>query len=290
MQIKAFDFVKGKGFNLTVRGRQVLNKNKTNYPYLSGDSFAQACDVVIDGNKKVSRSELREANSIFCPSEKLEALLNNYGDSISAKLLVLGNADRDFYNLDCDFPSSLKAVYLQNSHISDGFFHTLPIGLENLRHGRNGQLSLFKSVFPEREKFDRILVGPFSPTHQERSELISWGTIRDARLTVISNRLTPSKLANIASSFRFIACPRGNGTDTHRFWESLYRGSIPVVKESLWSKSIGDLGIPCIQVKSWDFEEFKEKSKGFSSVEFNPKALPILWMDYWEKLFKSNLD
>jgi hypothetical protein len=290
MQIKAFDFIRRKGFNLTVRGRQVLNKNKVNCPYLSGDSFAQACDVVVYGNKKVTSLDLQMADSIFCPSEKLEELINDYGDSISARLLVLGNADRDFYDLDFDLPPSLKAVYLQNSHISNGFFKTLPIGLENLRHGRNGQQSLFRRVFTEREKTNRILVGPFSPTHQERSELISWGTIRDPRLTVISNRLTPSKLANVASSFKFIACPRGNGTDTHRFWESLYRGSIPVVKESLWSKSIGDLGIPCIQLESWDFEEFEEKSKGFSSVAFNPETMPILWMDYWEKLFKSNLD
>jgi hypothetical protein len=290
MQVKSFDFVRRKGFNLTVRGRQVLNKRKVNYPYLSGDSFAQACDVVIYGTKKVTRLELQDANSIFCSSEKLEELLNNYSDSISARLLILGNADRDFYNLDFDLPPSLKAVYLQNSHMSNGFFHTLPIGLENLRHGRNGQHSLFRSVFTEREKLNQILVGPFSPTHQERSELNPWGTIRDPRLTVISSRLTPSKLATVASSFKFIACPRGNGTDTHRFWESLYRGSIPVVKESLWSNSISDLGIPCIQLKSWDFEEFEERSRIFSSVVFNPKALPILWMDYWEKRFQSYLD
>ena len=289
MQIKPLDFVKRKGFNLTVRGRQAFNKNKTNYPYLSGDSFAQACDIVIFGTKEVSQLELREANSIFCPSDKLEALLTNYGDSISAKLLVLGNSDRDFYDLDLDFPSSVKAVYLQNSHISEGFFHTLPIGLENLRYGRNGLPSLFKNDYPEQEKTNKILVGPFSPTHPERSELNSWNGIRDPRLSVVSNHLRPSKLSSLASSFKFIACPRGNGTDTHRFWESLYRGSVPVVKKSLWSKSIRDLGIPCMQLESWDFEEFIEESRDFTPIVFNPKNLPILWVDYWENLFHSNL-
>jgi hypothetical protein len=28
----------------------------------------------------------------------------------------------------------------------------------------------------------------------------------------------------------FILCPRGNGRDTHRLWETLYLGSIPIVK------------------------------------------------------------
>jgi hypothetical protein len=28
----------------------------------------------------------------------------------------------------------------------------------------------------------------------------------------------------------FVLCPRGNGRDTHRLWETLYLGAIPIVK------------------------------------------------------------
>ena len=31
----------------------------------------------------------------------------------------------------------------------------------------------------------------------------------------------------------FVLCPRGNGVDTHRLWETLYMGSIPIVKNDI---------------------------------------------------------
>jgi hypothetical protein len=285
MPIRGISVVRQKSFNLAIRGRQAMNRDKTSYPFISGDSFANACDVAVYGKKEISQGQLENARSIFCPSEKLEEFLVAYGEKISAEVLVFGNTDRDFYELNCDFPLSVKTVYLQNSHISNGFFHTLPIGIENLRYGRNGQLSLFKNSFAGQKKIQKILVGPFSPTHPERNELDTWKSIQHSRLQITSEHLKPKALALWASNFQFIACPRGNGTDTHRFWEALYRGSVPVVKRSAWSESIKDLQIPMIQLESWDFEEFIERSEPVASLSIQPEKIPALWMGHWETIF-----
>ena len=289
MRISGMGFVKRKSFNLAVRARQVLNRNKTNSPFISGDSFSNACDVAIYGKKEISFEQLEKANSIFCPSERLEDFIEDYGQVISAKILVFGNTDRDFYQLKSDFPPSVKVVYLQNSHISNGFFRTLPIGIENLRYGRNGQLALFKEGYAKQEKNGKILLGPFSPTHPERVDLDFWRTIQDPRLQIVSNYLQPKAHASLASMFQFIACPRGNGTDTHRFWETLYRGAVPVVKRSAWSQSISELGIPMVQLESWDFDEFIAQSENMRPVSINPESIPLLWMKYWESAFASDI-
>lgn len=34
---------------------------------------------------------------------------------------------------------------------------------------------------------------------------------------------------------KFVICPEGNGIDTHRVWETLYMGSIPIVKHDYYS-------------------------------------------------------
>jgi hypothetical protein len=49
---------------------------------------------------------------------------------------------------------------------------------------------------------------------------------------------------------KLVPYPRGNGVDTHRFWESLYLGALPVLlkKDSL----PGMLKWPHILVNSWD--------------------------------------
>lgn len=277
-----------KGFNFTVRGKQALNRNRNNYPYLSGDSFASICDVNLYGMEEFSRAQIENAKSIFCQSEKLEEFLIVHGDQISAEVLVFGNTDRDFYEMNIDYPPSVKAVYLQNSHITNSFFHTLPIGIENLRYGRNGQKSLFKKSFAEKKKNGKILVGPFSPTHPERLELNHWNNVQHPRLQITTEHMRPKALATLASTFQFIACPRGNGTDTHRFWEALYRGSVPVVKRSAWSQSIDELGIPMIQLNSWDYEEFIEQSNAFNTTPVQPERISILWMEHWKRTFNSD--
>jgi hypothetical protein len=281
-------FFEKKIFNLLVRVRQFFYREKTSYPFLSGDSFAQLCEVAVYGKRKVLPSEIIAAKTIFCPSERVEDLLENHGENISAKILVLGNTDRDFYDLACKFPASVEAVYLQNSHISDNFFHTLPIGIENIRYGRNGLTSLFDYPYSQQRKLNKILVGPFSPTHLEREELIAWSEVDNPRIHFLSQHLLPRKLARLASTFMFVACPRGNGTDTHRFWETLYRGSIPVVKETEWSRSIADLGVPLIQLKEWDFSEFSEITAKYKFESFDPRKIPVLWMTHWQEVFGLN--
>lgn len=276
---------------MRVRVNRRIFKKTTNSPYLSGDGFASLCDFSFDSpvknNQRLSAKEIREVASIFCPSDKLEEMLHFYGDNLKAKVIIAGNGDRDFYNIKNIFPESVKKIYLQNSHISGGIYETLPIGVENLRFGRNGFTHLFDSKMSQIKKKDAILVGPFSPTHTERTELDDWYKIRDNRLFTMEGYLQSKRMSTISAEFKFIACPRGNGTDTHRFWETLYRGSIPVVKSSEWSKSIAELGIPVLQLKQWNFEEFICAKSEVEFPGFNPVELPILWLPYWKEIFTS---
>lgn len=47
-------------------------------------------------------------------------------------------------------------------------------------------------------------------------------------------------------SHRFVLCPPGNGEDTHRMWEALYCGAIPVVRESSALRGFREL--PCVSL------------------------------------------
>jgi hypothetical protein len=56
----------------------------------------------------------------------------------------------------------------------------------------------------------------------------------------------------------FVVCPRGNGVDTHRLWETLYMGSIPIVQRDIAHR---------------DWED-----------------LPIAWLDDWKEITPQWLD
>jgi hypothetical protein len=49
---------------------------------------------------------------------------------------------------------------------------------------------------------------------------------------------------------KFVLCPPGGGVDTHRLWETLYMGSIPIVKRDIAHAAWQDL--PILFVDSWD--------------------------------------
>ena len=56
-------------------------------------------------------------------------------------------------------------------------------------------------------------------------------------------------------NYRFVLCPWGNGIDTHRIWETLYSGNIPVTKQHHTFSTSQEL--PIIFVDS--YEEITEK-------------------------------
>jgi len=47
----------------------------------------------------------------------------------------------------------------------------------------------------------------------------------------------------VICSHHFVFCPPGNGEDTHRMWEALYAGAVPVVRESPAMRNFRDLPI-----------------------------------------------
>ena len=86
----------------------------------------------------------------------------------------------------------------------------------------------------------------------------------------------------------FVACPRGNGVDTHRLWETLYMGSIPVVKREVGFHDFRGL-FPICFVDEWDHvtETFlKEEEKRIRSKEWNPHYLTI---GYWATVVTAHI-
>ena len=271
--------------------KKIFLRGKNSKPYLSGDLFAMESDIYLYDpsfpKTQPSAREVSEARVIFCPSHELERAMDEYSKSINAKVLILGNSDRDFDVEPKSLPRQIKKIFCQNLMFQDSRFQVLPIGIENLRLAQNGNPNYIEGNSIS-EKKNICLVGPFSPTHDERSFFFS-NTTTAAEIRILEKRLSPKKYSDIAKKYRFIACPRGNGMDTHRFWETFYRAGIPIVLESIWAKSIKQLGFKFATLETWDFEQIKNvlHDKSFAHVEnYNQ---PFLWWPYWEREIKKNL-
>jgi len=266
---------------------RIILKSSVTRKFLTGDGFAQLAELEFFPQDQ-SEFRLRKACSlqgasvVFCPGHKVEEMLDKYGSSINPRVLIIGNSDRDFYAFPQNVPKSIKRIYLQNSFISSDFFRTLPIGLENIRIGRNGLPFLFTRLLLHIPKKNMVLIGPFSPTHAEREELNKLSCLG---IKLLRKRISPVRTAYYQARHRFVAVPRGNGVDTHRLWESLYRGSIPIVLENEWSRSLVKLGLPILMIREWSNDSLLDAMESCSFETFDPRDLDALWFDFWRKEF-----
>ncbi|CAN2170336.1 hypothetical protein MCEMRE182_00034 [Candidatus Nanopelagicaceae bacterium] len=276
-----------------VYSRRIIRWRCNSFPYISGDAFADLADFVYKPPKfrsfKRQRIQIEDAATIFCRSEDLSEMLSLHGKSITASVIICGNSDYEFHKLPENMPSSVTSLFLQNSFISDGaFINSIPIGLENLRWGVNGNPRLLWRM--SRKADNRVLFGPFGKTHHIRLEVANMfsksGQVWDF---LESRRISPIKYAWIARQYRFIAAVRGNGVDTHRHWESLYRGITPIVYSDSWSTSMTSQGIPFQLVTSWDPSEINLIVQK-ESLKIKPKDLPVLWMPYWAEKIRAAVE
>ena len=93
------------------------------------------------------------------------------------------------------------------------------------------------------------------------------------------------------SESKYVLCPKGNGIDTHRFYETILMGAIPIVEQSsldeLYSKTTS---LIVNKYSDLNIEILKNPYKYIKNMNFSKD---ILFMEYWLnqiKQYKPELD
>ncbi len=266
--------------------KRLLRWRRNSSPYISGDAFSDLADFVFNPprwrNFNNGRS-ISDAQVIFCRSDQLEKMFVKYRDQIKAKVIIAGNSDFEFHQMPKNIPPSIRAMFLQNSFISDNqFIFSIPIGLENFRLGVNGNPKFIKAGKVKKTNYGRILFGPLSATHPVRDFIIQHFNKLDSKWDLLTERLSPRTYDQIANSYSFIAAVRGNGVDTHRLWESLYRGLTPIVVKDSWWKSLEHIFPQVITISEWSYSEIERVILDKNRIDISDVSCDSLWMPYWE--------
>lgn len=90
-----------------------------------------------------------------------------------------------------------------------------------------------------------------------------------------------------ARNHSFVLCPRGNGVDTHRLWETLYMGSIPIVIHDIAHSDWTDL--PILFVDSWDEVTEERVRKELVRIESTSWNTEKLLIGYWIERIKHSV-
>lgn len=218
-----------------------LQKRRDSYPFLSSDSFYFLSDFRIEETRDILELKRANRNSVIYLNgnkipelaPKLTTTLRESG--LSYRRLLIGDSD---HCPEFEFILQIEKYFDQifTVNLSDEISQKvklLPLGLESQRYRSAGQLR------------DFVRLPDFNLESRDIEILIAWNdktcpeTRTEARQILrqnplsfeLINRETARYIHQLMRRAKIVPCPRGNGLDTHRFWESLYLGALPVVLE-----------------------------------------------------------
>ena len=274
-----------------IYAKRGLRWRRNSYPYISGDAFADFADYVYEPPRfrNFNRDSLHHAKTIFVRSESLQELLSTHGHEIRAAVIITGNSDYEFHSPPVDIPSCVNALFLQNSFVSDDKrFFSIPIGIENFRWGVNGNPRFIRNRVSLNLPKPRVLIGPLGRTHPTREIVARDFGSHSEHWDFLTERLKPRDFDKLSKKYSHVAAVRGNGVDTHRLWETLYRGITPIVEKSIWWDSLSELFPQVEIIDSWTKENMLEVLRK-NEVSSHSRENPALWMPFWESKIRKFL-
>jgi hypothetical protein len=96
------------------------------------------------------------------------------------------------------------------------------------------------------------------------------------------------RFLNQILSHRFVLCPPGNGVDTHRMWEVMLAGAIPVALRSQAMEPFRDLPILFVD----DYREVTREllEAAWQRIPVPPEPPEMMFADFWKKKIQAAKD
>jgi hypothetical protein len=269
-------------------GQVFIKKNNYNKPItkddiITSDKFLNTFPQLYYNPDCFFSESIVWRNRVVCsPNKDLPIIISGHSDISIEDYLV------DVYNPTVWFTT--------NNQSTRSNVYTLPLGLSNNTteselHPIYGNIDIVIDVINDSSivKKGLVYMNFNVDTHHERKKVFHlFNDLPWVKTGEIKNTLEGRKvfLQEIKAHY-FVLCPRGNGLDTHRLWETLYMGSIPIVKRDLGYAEFYDL--PICFVNDWEevTEEFlKEEKRRITSILY---CLDKLKIGYWIDKIKKTI-
>ncbi len=244
----------------------------SDYKFIHGDRFLKMAEVVL---RKKSRTDYYKVEGwdqknclffedipnfpevfnnpkmIFMNTEDVEEFMNHLYKLKNPFILITHNSDTNvtqrFLPL-CDH-EKLIHWFTQNLCIEHPLISPLPIGFAN-PIWQHGNYSLFSHV----KQMDHQKTLPYyanfliETNRQAREQCLS---VLNKKQIPIFQRSPPHQYILELANSLFCICPEGNGIDTHRFWEALYLGTVPIVLRNTLTERFSK-DFPCVLLDKWE--------------------------------------
>lgn len=222
--------------------------------------------------------------------------INVYPPTKNMDAIISGHSDYGIYDSHVELFSP-KIWYTVNKQTSNSNVFSIPLGITNNTneskvHQVYGDLDSMIEVISQPIEKKGLVYMNFNISTYKREREIVWNLFKTKKWVTTGNIVnTTAGRTNFLKdikSHHFVLCPRGNGVDTHRLWETLYMGSIPIVKRDIAYEDFYDLPICFIDDWVEINEDFLENEK--NRINNNSYCLDKLKISYWVDKINASIE
>jgi hypothetical protein len=262
------DFITGDCFKI-LANFQYAPETKNGEDY---DNLQNTLDI-----SKVKDNDIIYTHTFY--AKKLFEIISK----IDTKLIIITHNSDQNVDESYQLPDNVIKWYAQNVNVVNPRIESIPIGLENDRWfpelrkkekitNKNKELIHFKNLV-----YMNHNIANNPAKRQPVYDLFkckSWVTTEEGR----NGQNFDGYIDNIYHH-KYVICPEGNGMDTHRTWETLYLGTIPIEKRNINNFFHEDM--PILLVDEW--EEITESLLREKWADFFcNRNIKKLTFEYWK--------
>lgn len=288
-------------------------ENFENHEFLNGQNFSKIADVVFTLNVpnedlsnfniedykiitknteftglKIKNLSIKNGDVVFCNSSYLSLFFKYLKRLKHITSITLITSQSDFSITKKVFknrPVSITQWYAVNVAFKNECLIPIPLGLANNYSSKNIRINDLKNFkFEEVDKENKLYINLRKSTNFKERENIEnlftnkdWVVIKEPNLSI-------NDYIRDLNTYKFIFCPWGNGTDTHRIWEALYCGSIPITKSHV---GLSFESLPIISFENFDNLSIEQLITESNKINFDTEPLNI---KYWSELIKPDIN
>jgi hypothetical protein len=259
-------------------------------PFISGADLILYADHVYDNRIKNVHS-VKHGQVVYVKTDFIDEFFTHIYPKITESfVLITHNSDYS--------TSSKHAHYLDEDKLlgwfgqNPGFEHRkhfpLPIGFENPTWVPS-KVDFIRSInvnslIPWKEREYLLYINFNSNTNPgARTHLMErFKNIKD--VLVSTKRVDYPTYMNQMGNSKFVLCPQGNGIDTHRFYETILMGSIPVAENSTLHSLFDETASFVVDsMSSLTVDMLRNASLTIQNMNFNARKV-LLWQTWKDKI------
>lgn len=279
-------------------GRTVIkysnNPRPASLPFITGDGFRKLAKHVFDKtNPAVDPKSVAAGDIVFVGDSQIEQFLSDIHPHISHPYVLIthnGDATVNEAVFEKAKDKIIKWYGINVTH-TDPKIVPLPLGIENQHYFVCGIPAVFKIIMRRSApRKDKIFYGFTVSTNPAE---------RQPALDVVSKHPDGESLRSLRGfyfylahmrNYKLVLSPPGSSVEGHRNWDTLYIGSVPIVKKSITTDYFKKIGVPLLVIENWN-DLATINSATISTLYTETKAASdpeTLTMDYWVKKIKHH--